>query len=219
VAEAIRTRELVALATALVLLIAWNLGRGVIVTGRPQIIANASMGLVFAGVGLLGGIGISGLGLRRSTMLRGLAYGAVAFAAVFVVLVIVGAIPATSGALNDDRVHVGAARMLFEALVAIPIGTVVLEEVAFRGTVLGLLRARLRDVPAAAVTSVLFGLWHVYPIRHHSIGAIIGTVLATTLAGAGFAWLRIRSDSLIAPAMAHVATNSLAFAVAWAYWH
>lgn len=39
------------------------------------------------------------------------------------------------------------------------------------------------------------------------------------MAGVGFAWLRIRADSLAASLLAHIATNSLAFAfaVAWTY--
>jgi len=35
------------------------------------------------------------------------------------------------------------------------------------------------------------------------------------LVGIGFAWLRVRSDSLIAPMLAHLATNSLTYAAAW----
>jgi membrane protease YdiL (CAAX protease family) len=50
-------------------------------------------------------------------------------------------------------------------------------------------------------------------------GAVVGTVAATTTAGVAFAWLRLRSGSLLAPILAHIATNSLAFSVAWAYWH
>lgn len=42
------------------------------------------------------------------------------------------------------------------------------------------------------------------------------TFLATTAAGVGFEWLRRRSGSLAAPALAHLATNSVTFAVAWA---
>jgi CAAX protease family protein len=37
----------------------------------------------------------------------------------------------------------------------------------------------------------------------------------TACAGMVFCWLRLRSGSLIAPILAHVATNGLALAVAW----
>jgi uncharacterized protein len=41
------------------------------------------------------------------------------------------------------------------------------------------------------------------------IGAIAGAVLVTTVAGMMFCWLRERSGSLLAPILAHWATNSL----------
>ena len=139
-------------------------------------------------------------------------------------MVVVGVLPATRHALDDARVHVSLATMFFEVLVAIPFGTVVLEELAFRGTLLGLLRRRLPVPWAVGVMSVLFGLWHVKGVLHDSgggiaVGAVVGTVLATTVAGVGFGWLRVRSDSLVAPVLAHIATNSVTFTVAWAFWH
>ena len=41
--------------------------------------------------------------------------------------------------------------------------------------------------------------------------SVAGTVSLTTAAGLAFVWLRLRSNSLVAPALAHVATNSLAY--------
>jgi membrane protease YdiL (CAAX protease family) len=40
-------------------------------------------------------------------------------------------------------------------------------------------------------------------------------VAVTFVAGLVFCWLRLRSRSLIAPVMAHFATNGLALAAAW----
>jgi uncharacterized protein len=215
-------RDLYALTATVVVLAVWNVGRRAYVPEPAHLPANLAMAFVFGAIGVAGGLGLDGFGLRRDRMLRGLAYGGAVFAVVLAVLALAGAIPATAGLLEDDRVQVSAARMVFEVLVAIPFGTVVLEELAFRGTLLGLLRERLTVVGAVAVSAVLFGLWHVNGVVRATdgglaIGAASGTVAATTVAGVGFAWLRIRSDSLVAPIVAHVATNSLAFAVAWAY--
>jgi membrane protease YdiL (CAAX protease family) len=44
---------------------------------------------------------------------------------------------------------------------------------------------------------------------------VVGAVTITFLAGLVFCWLRLRSRSLIAPIVAHMATNGLALAVAW----
>lgn len=217
-------RDLVALGLTIVVLASWNLGRSSIVPDHAGIPANLAMAGVVGGIGALGGLGWHELGLARNRMLRGLAYGGVVVGVAAVVLLIAGAVPATSHALDDHRVHVSATTMLFEVLVAIPFGTVVLEELAFRGTLLGLLRRRLTTSWAVGVMAVLFGLWHVKGVWHDpsggiAVGAVIGTVIATSIAGVGFGWLRVRSDSLLAPILAHIATNSVTFAVAWIYWH
>ena len=217
-------RDLVALGLTVVVLASWNIGRSSLVPDHYGIPASLAMAAVLGGLGALGGLGWGDLGLARGRMLRGLAYGGVAFGVVVVAMVVVGALPATSHALDDSRVHVALPTMFFEVLVAIPFGTVVLEELAFRGTLLGLLRRRLPVPWAVGVMSVLFGLWHIKGVLHDpsggiAVGAVVGTVLATTVAGIGFGWLRVRSDSLLAPILAHVATNSVTFAVAWAFWH
>jgi membrane protease YdiL (CAAX protease family) len=48
---------------------------------------------------------------------------------------------------------------------------------------------------------------------------VLGSVAVTFVAGLIFCWLRLRSRSLIAPVMAHFATNGLALAVAWSTVH
>ncbi len=217
-------RDQVALAVTVVVLASWNLSRSVLVPDHFGIPSALGMAAMLGGLGALGGLGWSGLGLARDRLVRGLAYGGAVFGAVVVVMVVAGALPVTTHALDDTRVHVGVATMVFEVLVAIPFGTVVLEELAFRGTLLGLLRRRLSTPTAVGVMAVLFGLWHVKNVWHDTgggvaVGAVLGTFLATTVAGVGFGWLRVRSDSLVAPVLAHVATNSVTFAVAWLFWH
>ena len=76
--------------------------------------------------------------------------------------------------------------------------------------------------PALLVGAALFGLWHLTPTLtgaldagDPALGVTVGTVAATTVAGIGFGWLRVRSGSLLAPILAHIATNSVAFALAW----
>jgi len=44
---------------------------------------------------------------------------------------------------------------------------------------------------------------------------VLGSIAVTFVAGLIFCWLRLRSSSLLAPVMAHFATNGLALAVAW----
>ena len=59
-----------------------------------------------------------------------------------------------------------AGQALFTALVVIPFGTVVLEEIAFRSVLWGMLARHQPQWAVLATTSVLFGLWHVLPALH-----------------------------------------------------
>ena len=46
---------------------------------------------------------------------------------------------------------------------------------------------------------------------------VIGNCLSTAIAGAVFAYLRLRSGSLLAPALAHLATNDISYVVGWLF--
>ena len=89
--------------------------------------------------------------------------------------------------------------------------------------------------PPTAVSSALFGLWHVLPSLglagdNEAIGStvgkgsagqavsVLGTVAFTGLAGVVFCELRRRSGSLLAPAGLHWATNGLGVLAAAAVW-
>lgn len=163
------------------------------------------------------------IGTQRKFLGSGIRWGGIAFALVTVVLVIASTVPATSGFFDDDRADIGAGELLLKVLVVIPIGTVLFEELAFRGVLLGLLRRLTSTNPAVASAAILFGLWHVptawntssAPSNSARLAAVAGTVLATAVAGLAFCLLRLRSRSIVAPMLAHVATNSVTFAIAW----
>jgi membrane protease YdiL (CAAX protease family) len=57
------------------------------------------------------------------------------------------------------------AYVAYQTLVRIPLGTVVLEEVAFRGVVLGLGGSAYGWVWATVLSAALFGMWHALPAR------------------------------------------------------
>jgi membrane protease YdiL (CAAX protease family) len=157
---------------------------------------------------------------RRLT--DGLRYGGLAFGAVTVVILLGVAIPATREAFHSGRADITARQLLVQVPLTIPLGTVVVEELVFRGALLGLFRLAMPTARAVVSCSVLFGLWHVPSVLAATSGsdvrvlaAAAGTFVATFAAGLAFCWLRIRSGSLLAPAMAHLATNSVALVVAW----
>jgi uncharacterized protein len=178
------------------------------------------------------GLTAADLGLARGTWRRGLRWGLVAALFVLVLYLVALALPAGREAFLDRRAHLSVGGALFAALVSVPVGTVLLEEIGFRGVLWGMV-CRLRGpVWATAVSSVLFGVWHVLPSAglggsNRAVGAVYGSaswlvtvsaVLATMLAGVVLAVLRWRSGSLLAPVGLHWATNGLGYLVGAAIW-
>lgn len=212
-----RPRASTAALAAVGVLAAANLIRPVVPGGVWHVATTAAVLAVARRAGLTR----AELGLARGRVRSGLRLGGFAFAAISAVVVVGGLL----GVLQDERVDVGAGEVALRVLVLIPVGTVLVEELAFRGVLHGLLDRAVSRRASLVLGSVLFGLWHVFPAATGGgVGdgdvavplVVVGTFLATTVAGAGFWWLRDRSGSLVAPMLAHLATNSVTFAVAWA---
>jgi uncharacterized protein len=133
-------------------------------------------------------------------------------------------LPATRPAFLDDRYDLPLGAALHKALVVIPLGTVVLEEIAFRSVLWGVLARHMGPWRVLATTSVLFGFWHVLPSLSlgesnrgvsDAVGGagtavlVAGTVAFTAVGGLVFGELRRRTGSVLASAAAHWATNAL----------
>ncbi len=177
------------------------------------------------------GATLADLGLDRANAGAGLRYGGGAFGIVLLVLIVAAVIPATNGFLHDSRAQISGGRLIYELGVSIVLLTAIPEEFAFRGVLLGSALRLWRPWRASLITSALFGLWHIAPTLHTmsdnrsvsglaaSVGGqvllVFGSIAVTSIAGLAFCWLRLRSRSLIAPVMAHIATNGLALTVAW----
>jgi len=177
------------------------------------------------------------LGMSRAQDRDGFRVGIVVVAVVLGFVAIGVLIPWTRHFFHDDRVgDATLGLMLYHVFIRIPLGTVILEEVAFRGVLLGLLRRHVSTPWAVMWSSVLFGLWHVIPgygaataneqVKLITTGSIFGilaaivvAVLSTAVAGVVFCWIRLRADSLIASMMTHMATNSISYAAAWVVLH
>jgi membrane protease YdiL (CAAX protease family) len=207
-----------------VLLAVWN---NVVVPrlpGRPGVYegANGTATAVLLGVAGAAGLSPAELGLARDRLRAGAAWGAAAAAVVASGLAAGLAVPSLRPLLRDARVAgLDDGAVAYRALVRIPVGTVLWEEVAFRGVLLAALSRLLPRAGAVGVSAAVFGLWHVRPtlgaLAANDLadgplaraGAVLLACLGTAAAGGLFAELRERSDSLIAPALLHLATNSL----------
>jgi len=196
------------------------------------------IGLLVAALALVAwsaGASRDDLGLGLADMRTGLGYGIGAVGIVLLVLLVAAVIPAANGFLHDARAQISGGRLTYELGVSIVLLTAIPEEFAFRGVLLGSALRLWGPWRASLVTSALFGLWHIAPTfgtmsdNHEFRGAaasaggqallVLGAVAVTFLAGLAFCWLRLRSRSLIAPVLAHAATNGLALTVAWFILH
>jgi membrane protease YdiL (CAAX protease family) len=189
--------------------------------------------LVALGLVLLGrraGLSWHDLGMSKRTLLPGLKYAVGAVLAVAVVYGAGAALPWTRPAFHDVRYHLHVGAALMTAFIVVPLGTVLLEEVAFRGVLLGLVRRHRGAAWASITSSVLFGLWHILPSlrlngANQAVGAALGTnamgriltvaavVAFTALAGLLLCELRRRSGSILAAAALHWATNGMGLLV------
>lgn len=222
-----------ALAVTLAVMVAWSIGAR---AGRESLlpIAGPVAAAFLLLVGRLAGLSWADLGLGTGAMLRGLAWGGVAVAVIVLGYAVGLALPITRRLFLDERHReLGGWSALHGAFLAVPLGTVVFEEVAFRGVLWGLVTDVSSPVWATTVSSLLFGAWHVLPAvdmaranadpgapasRAAVVRLVLGTVVFTGLSGVLFAGLRQQSGSLFAPALLHWATNGLgilAAALAW----
>ncbi|MFN6121103.1 MAG: CPBP family intramembrane glutamic endopeptidase [Actinomycetes bacterium] len=163
---------------------------------------------------------------------RGAAFGGVLFGATLVVMLVALAMPVFRQLYEDRRVDDDLGAALFQALVRVPFGTVLMEEVAFRGVLPALLALRWGVLRGCLAASVLFGLWHVLPAWNLNdsnavAGDVFGTsvagtavavlfaVVGTTIAGCWWCWIRVRSRSVLSTILAHTATNSIGYLLAF----
>jgi len=222
---------------AVAALAVFNVARGLDLLGPPRY-EWVSVSLLTGALVLIAwtaGATRADLGLGLADMRAGVRYGAGAAGIVLLVLIVAALIPATNGFLHDSRAQISGGRLLYELAVPILLLTAIPEEFAFRGVLLGSALRLWGPWRASLVTSALFGLWHISPTLHTmsdnaavagasaslpgQVLVVAGSVAVTFLAGLAFCWLRLRSRSLIAPVMAHVATNGLALTVAWLIAH
>jgi uncharacterized protein len=207
-------------------LAAWN---NLVVHRLPArgsyVVANAAATATVLTAGRWAGLTPAELGLARRALPAGLRWGGPAGVVVTAGYAVALAVPALRPILVDARVAGrDGADLAYQALVRIPVGTVLWEEVAFRGVLLAVLRRLVPPPAAVGASSVLFGIWHVRPTLDRLAvddlargpvatgAAVLLGCLGTAAAGVLLTALRLRSGSLLAPVLLHVATNSAGLA-------
>jgi membrane protease YdiL (CAAX protease family) len=174
------------------------------------------------------GLTAADLGFRRDASRPGLPATRLA-AGVAIGWLLVAAVPTGRPVLKDRRIAgLNGRAIAYQAVIRIPIGTVLWEEVAFRGVLQAALCRIMSERAAIMLTSGVFGVWHVRPTlealrvnglttnRKHAVARVFAGSATTAAGGVLLSWLRARSGSLTAPVLMHLSTNCGGLVAAWA---
>ena len=174
------------------------------------------------------GLSLTDIGMSRGSVTSGLIWGS---GALLIVGTAIGAAAIVQpSVLMDGRYNQGVADAIGRSFLFIPFATVIFEELVFRGLLPALLQRRFTLKNSFIVSSLGFGLWHVFssldvsnPLLGTGVVAsvlsVAGVVVVTALAGVVFCWLRYKSGSILAPMLAHWAVNSFALIAAAITWN
>ena len=207
--------------------VAANIAVNVILPGWAYLPAMAGTGLVTVAIARQVGVSSDRLGLTRGRAGRAALVGLAAGTALAAIVAAGATVPGLRDLYVDERATgIGLAGLAYQVLLRIPLGTALGEELVFRSAILGICLRRWSTTVAVAVSSALFGLWHVLPTldvleSNASVSGrpagwiVVGAVLATGAAGAGFAALRLATGHVAAPIVLHAVLNGAAFTAAY----
>jgi uncharacterized protein len=220
------------------LLVGWGnagaslLGGGAQLPGGSLAYAAAGVTLVVLSLAIArrAGLDLAAIGLRSAGWPRGAAIGIACGAALAIVGVVglhVASLIIGAPLMYDPLLYVTQAELVRHILFFLPLGVALPEEIAFRGTLIGLLRpggARAALIGSAAA----FALWHaavaVVTVGQTTIAApsplflpaIVGALAVVFVGGVVLAWLRLRTETLATTVGAHWAFNATLLAGLWA---
>lgn len=188
---------------------------------------NLAMASGLLALGRAAGCSDDELGLDRAQLGRGTRLGAGLATGVAVAHAGAWVSERGRGVFHDRRVtELGPGEARYQALVRIPLGTALAEEVFFRGVLPALLVSPRHPWLARSASSALFGLWHVLPsqelarrnpragqlaTRTGATGLVSLAAAGTAVAGVALQEVRCRGRHLVAPVLVHLAINLSGF--------
>jgi membrane protease YdiL (CAAX protease family) len=177
-------------------------------------------GMVGAGLTVGAGLifGFETIGLVGGDPMTALAWGLAAVCVTSLIGIVMLNRDELRPQLADPRLaSLGRMDAFTQIFVRIPVFTALIEEAFFRGVLHAALMALYPVEVAVWLGAGLFGLWHIGPgldqaragEKSRPAGAVhtIVTVVATTVAGLFFVWLRLETGSIWAPVAVHAAIN------------
>jgi len=213
-------------ASLIVLILLYGTVLARLVPRRFHIILNIGIALTAIMLGLGFGLTPKDMGISLATITSGIIIAVVASIVITVTTLIIALIPPLRKFFLGDNLSKASGKLIaFEAGIRIPFSTALIEEVLFRGVLLGLLLTHYPTILARLYSSIVFGLWHIFPTiatleqndvtaqaiqhkKHRKYAGVTGTIIITTLAGLLFGYLRILANSIIAPWIVHWTINA-----------
>jgi membrane protease YdiL (CAAX protease family) len=200
-------------------LLSYDIARSTLIPDSIHFATNTAAIAVIAAVAVVAGLSCDDVGLSRDALPAGLRAGSLAVLVVGVVVAAGVTVVGSDSPLVRDHVGRSTGDVLMQTFVEIPVATVLLEEFAFRGVLGALFHRVVSPWRAVAATSLLFGLWHVpgawTGLDLGGVASVLAVIAATTIAGIVFQLMKDRTRSLVAPGLAHWATNGLSLLVVW----
>jgi membrane protease YdiL (CAAX protease family) len=178
-------------------LVGWSFTAGIDQPWRRHPVAQAAYGTALAALVR------ARLGLSPPAARSGLRTGVVVAGAVAAGVALTTAVPRVRTAMGERDMPASPGRWLG---VEIPLGTVWSEELAFRGALATVAAEAFGPTGGRVLQAATFGFTHI-PDALKTAEPVVGTVVATGVAGWAFALLAERSGSLLAPMLAHLAIN------------
>lgn len=170
------------------------------------------------------GLDAAALGLGRVHLARGAAMGAALGLAGATAAV--GALRLVAPAIVGQPIEYAPLAQITEVelvrhvALLLPLGTVIPEEFAFRGVLLGGLLRRIRQRDALIMSGAVFALWHlgvaIVTVDNTTLGspnpwfalALVVALAVVLLGGSALAWLRLRTRSLATTIAVHWVFNA-----------
>lgn len=197
-----------------------------LVPPKYHIFLNIFIALVAILLGYGFGLSLSEMGMGAGYVLKGILIALALSAIITIVTLIIALIPFLRNFfLGEDLAHARGPLIAFEAAIRIPFSTALVEEVLFRGVLLGLLLTHYPTFVAITYAAVIFGLWHIFPtiksLEHNDAAAslvgakrsrqaigVMGAVTVTAIAGLIFGYARVLANSIVAPWLIHWSINA-----------
>ena len=197
-----------------------------LVPRRYHMLLNLGIAMVAITLGFGFGLTPKDMGIAITTITSGILIAVAASLIILVATLIIAVIPPLRRYFLGDNLSNASGKLIaFEAGIRIPFSTALIEEVLFRGVLLGLLLSHHSSIVALLYASVVFGLWHIFPTiatleqndatvkaiankKHRKYAGVVGTVIITGVAGLLFGYLRILANSIIAPWLVHWTINA-----------